>query len=94
MTVKYTHNDYTLIWSDGDIADGMCSWFILDKWQNLLGRATTNDVPPTEKQAKLIIEATTKALGRILDQALLYGMAERKPLKGDILDFKMEVDNG
>lgn len=92
MTVEYNHKDYTLIWSDGDIQDGIGGWVIVDKYNNPLVRATTNGVPPTEEQAKAIIEATLKGIGKYLDMVLLYGKVERKPLKGYIFDLKMESE--
>ena len=92
MKVEFSHKDYTLVWSDGDIKDGMGSWWIVDKYNNPIVRATTNGVPPTEEQAKAIIEATLEGLGKALDQALLYGKVKKKPLKGKITDLEMESE--
>ena len=92
MTVEYSHNNYTLIWSDGDIQDGVGGWIILDKWGNPLIHATTNGVPPTKEDAEAIIDATLKALGNAFDKALLFNKVRRVPIKGNALDFEWKLE--
>lgn len=75
MQVSYEHKGYKLVWSDGgENFTNMGSEWIMDSAGNVLVHATTNGVPPNEKQAKATIEAILGAMGKMLDKAILEGV--------------------
>ena len=85
---EYHHEGYILRWQGGRETD-IGEWVITDSNGNELVHATTNGVPPTKKQAEILIEGVIQALKNMLDYAFIYGLPEKKSIEGNLLDLEI-----
>ena len=78
MRVVYKHNGYTLLWNRVEIFDDMGEYSIFDENYIELIHATTKGVPPTEEEAKEILENIPELLKMLANTEIDWDYVKKR----------------